>query len=56
MNKKVNLIISSGVLGSYLSGDFIKKNENKILIVSIKTYHILRRFLISDLIFLKISC
>ena len=27
MNKKVNLIIGSGVLGAYLSADLIKKKE-----------------------------
>ena len=27
MNKKINLIIGSGVLGAYLSADLIKKKE-----------------------------
>ena len=31
MNKKINLIIGSGVLGAYLSADLIKKKELIIL-------------------------
>ena len=27
MNKKINLVIGSGVLGAYLSADLIKKKE-----------------------------
>ena len=30
MNKKVNLIIGSGVLGAYLSANLIKKKEKVI--------------------------
>ena len=33
MNKKVNLIIGSGVLGAYLSAELLKKNE-KIIVTS----------------------
>ena len=33
MNKKVNLIIGSGVLGAYLSAALLKKNE-KIIVTS----------------------
>ena len=33
MNKKVNLIIGSGVLGAYLSTALLKKNE-KIIVTS----------------------
>ena len=32
MNKKVNLIIGSGVLGAYLSANLIKKKEKVIQI------------------------
>ena len=35
MNKKVNLIIGSGVLGAYLSAELLKKNE-KIIVTSRK--------------------
>ena len=35
MNKKVNLIIGSGVLGAYLSTALLKKNE-KIIVTSRK--------------------
>jgi len=31
MNKKVNLIIGSGVLGAYLSANLIKKKEKVIV-------------------------
>ena len=31
MNKKINLIIGSGVLGAYLSADLIKKKEKVIV-------------------------
>ena len=33
MNKRVNLIIGSGVLGAYLSAELLKKNE-KVIAVS----------------------
>ncbi len=33
MNKRVNLIIGSGVLGAYLSAELLKKNE-KIIVTS----------------------
>ena len=35
MNKKVNLIIGSGVLGAYLSAELLRKNE-KIIVTSRK--------------------
>ena len=31
MNKRVNLIIGSGVLGAYLSAEFLKKKEKVIV-------------------------
>ena len=33
MNKRVNLIIGSGVLGAYLSAELLKKNE-KVIVTS----------------------
>ena len=33
MNKKINLIIGSGVLGAYLSLGFLKNNE-KVIVTS----------------------
>jgi len=31
MNKRINLIIGSGVLGAYLSAELLKKNENVVV-------------------------
>ena len=31
MNKRINLIIGSGVLGAYLSAELLKKKENVVV-------------------------
>ena len=31
MNKRINLIIGSGVLGAYLSGELLKKKEKVVV-------------------------